>query len=224
MPSIEQRLEAVMAVPLDTLIESEHRSRPSGETVYSWRLPEADCRELAERGLPDDQLLTPLFQSDAEPTLVPNVAGPRERKLATPADRLYDLGRWGSHDLTPKIGVVENDGRVLAIRPAPVTAADVHPALREVYRDLYHPAVDFINSSIAQLVQISWRWRAAIPILLEITEPSSSCSEEEINAYFDRREACEQIVLVGIQRIDPAIRADDASRTLWGEVVTDPGC
>lgn len=29
----------------------------------------------------------------------------------------------------------------------------------------------------------------------------------------DRREACEQIVLVGIQRIDPAIRADDASRT-----------
>ncbi|MFF2938177.1 hypothetical protein [Streptomyces mirabilis] len=59
---------------------------------------------------------------------------------------------------------------------------------------------------------------------MEITEPSSSCSEEEINAYFDRREACEQIVLVGIQRIDPAIRADDASRTLWGEVVTDPGC
>lgn len=100
----------------------------------------------------------------------------------------------------------------------------MHPALREVYRDLYHPSVDFINSSITQLVQISWRWRAAIPILLELTEPSGPCSEGEINAYFARREACEQIVLAGIERIDPAIRADDAARTLWGEVVTDPGC
>ncbi|WP_369191892.1 SUKH-4 family immunity protein [Streptomyces sp. R08] len=224
MPSIEQRLETVMEAPLDTLIASEHRSRPTRATVDSWRLPESDCRELAELGLPDDQFLTPVFQTDVEPALVPNVAGPRERELATANDRLYELGRWGSHDLTPKIGAVENDGRVLAIRPTPFTAADVHPALREVYRDLYHPAVDFINSSIVQLVQISWRWRAAIPILLELTEPSGPCSEEEINSYFARREACEQIVLTGIERIDPAIRADDAARTLWGEVVTDPGC
>jgi hypothetical protein len=211
-----------MAAPIDALIDPGHQSRPSPQAVCHWRLPEADRKALTERGLPDDQLMTPCFQSGTAPTLVPNVAGELERRLITPADRLFDLGRWGSHDLTPKMGAVQGDGRVLAIRPAPVTAADLHPDLRDHYRDLYQPAVDFINSSITQLIDISWRWRTALPILVELSAPSDPCSEEEIGAHFARREECEQIVLEGIERIDPAIRADDRC-TLWGEWVTDPG-
>lgn len=220
MPAIEQRLEAVMTAPLDTLIDPVHRSRAPLDVVRGWHLPEPDRQALADRGLPTDQLMTPSFQTATSPTLIPNVAGPREQKLLTPTDRLYDLGRWGSHDQTPKIGVVHEDGRVLAIRPNPLTAADLHPSLRDHYRDLYQPAVDFINSSVTHLVEISWRWRAAIPILVELTEPPIPSSDEEFNAYVTRRETCHRLVLEGMERIDPAVRADDPE-TLWGQLVID---
>lgn len=211
-----------MTAPIDALIDPGHQSLPSPEAVCHWRLPETDRKALAEQGLPDDQLMTPGFQFDTAPTLVPNVAGELERRLITPADRLFDLGRWGSHDLTPKMGAVQGDGRVLALRPAPVTAADLHPGLRDHYRDLYQPAVGFINSSVTQLIEISWRWRAVLPILAGLSVPDGPGSDEEIDAYYARREECERIVLEGIERIDPAISAADP-RTFWGELVTDPG-
>lgn len=44
--------------------------------------------------------------------------------------------------------------------------------------------------------------------------------QEEFDAYLARCEACEHIVLTGIERIDPAIPADDP-RPLWGELVRD---
>jgi hypothetical protein len=212
-----------MTAPLGALVDVGHRLRPSLEAVRAWRLPESGLRALAEHGLPDDVLMTPAFQRGAEPTLVPNLAGPRERRLVTPDDRLYDLGRWGGHDLTPKLGAVRDDGRVLAIRPAPLTAADLPPVLREVHADLYRPAVDFISSSVAQFVEISWRWRAAIPVFVDLAEPAVECPPEEFEAYLDRCDACEHVVLTAVEHIDPAIPADDP-HTLWGELIRDRGC
>lgn len=104
-----------------------------------------------------------------------------------------------------------------------MTAQDLHPDLREHYRDLYHPAVDFINSSVAQLVEISWRWRAAVRILMALQEPPLAAPLEVHEAFHDRVGACEQIVLEHIERIDGHLRADDPN-SLWGQQVTDPGC
>ncbi|MDT7840198.1 SUKH-4 family immunity protein [Streptomyces justiciae] len=222
MTSVEDRLTALMTAPLESLVDPGHQVRPTA--VRGWRLPEPDLFALAEYGLPDDVVMTPSFQSAAEPTLVPNLAGPRERELATPDDRFYDLGLWGSHDLTPRMGAVRGDGRVLAIRSAPLTAADLAPALREYHADLYHPAVDFISSSVAQFVDLSWRWRAAGPLFVELTEPPLGCPQAEFDAYLDRCDDCERIVLRGFERIDPAAVRADAPHTLWGELVADRGC
>jgi hypothetical protein len=155
--------------------------------------------------------------------LVPTVAGPAESRLITREDRLYRLGRWGSHDLTPWMGAVAGDGRVMAIREKPMTAQDLHPGLREHYRDLYLPAVSFINSSVAQLVEICWRWRAATQILLALEQPAFDAPIEEHEVYYDRLEACERVVLQHVERIDGHVRAGEPG-SLWGEVVTDRGC
>lgn len=221
MTSVADRLTAVMTAPLESLVDPGHRVRPAA--VRGWRLPQPDLLALAEHGLPDDVLMTPSFQTDVEPTLAPNLAGPRERELARADDRFYDLGLWGVDDLTPRVGAVRGDGRVLAVRSAPLTAADVAPALREHLADLYHPAVDFISSSVAQFVDLSWRWRAALPLFSELTEPPLGCPQEEFDAYLDRCDECERIVLRGFERIDPALRADDP-RSLWGQLATDRGC
>lgn len=197
MTSVENRLAAVMTAP--------------------------DLLALAAYGLPDDVVMTPSFQTDAEPTLVPNLAGPRERELAGANDRFYDLGLWGSHDLTPRVGAARGDGRVLALRSAPLTAADIAPALREYHADLYHPAVDFISSSVARFVDLSWRWRAALPLFTELTEPPLGCPQVEFDACLARCDACEEIVLRGIERVDPGLR-DNAPHTFWGQLVTDRGC
>ncbi|MFF5496724.1 SUKH-4 family immunity protein [Streptomyces aquilus] len=221
MTSVEDRLTALMTAPLETLVDPGHRVRPTA--VRGWRLPEPDLLALAEYGLPDDVLMTPSFQTGAEPTLVPNLAGPRERELATADDRFYDLGLWGSHDRTPRMGAVRGDGRVLAVRSAPLTAADLTPALRGYHADLYHPAIDFISSSVARFVDLAWRWRAAVPLFAALTEPPLGCPEAEFDTYLGGCDDCERIVLRGFERIDPALRADDA-RSLWGQLVTDRGC
>ncbi|MFC8343799.1 SUKH-4 family immunity protein [Streptomyces sp. NPDC057280] len=221
MTSIEDRLAALMTAPPAGLVDPGHQIRPA--SVRGWRLPESDLRALTDWGLPDDVLMTPSFQTEAEPTLVPNLAGPRERELATADDRFYDLGLWGNDDLTPRMGAVRGDGRVLAILPAPITAADVAPALRESYADLYLPAVSFISSSVARFVDLSWRWRAARSLFAELTEPPLGCPQEEFDAYLDRCDDCERIVLRGFARIDPALRSD-TPHTLWGGLVRDRGC
>lgn len=223
--SIEERLQAVLAAPLARIVAPDQRKRPPVTTVERWEVPEKDRFALTEWGLPADLVMKPEFQHAAEPLLVPNVAAEHERRLITADQRLYHLGWWGSHDLTPKMGAVAGDGRVLGIRDAPVTAADLHPDLREVYADLHQPAVTFLNSSTAQLVELAWRWRSAVVVLrdLHLQEPHYSRPEEEHHAHFARIEACERIVLAGMEAIDPAIDADDPD-ALWVELVTDPGC
>ncbi|MEU3648001.1 SUKH-4 family immunity protein [Lentzea sp. NPDC034063] len=220
MPEVEERLAEVMTAPLDSIVDAGAQVRPSEQVMREWRLPETDLSALSRWGLPTDLLQTPDFQSESEPVLVPNVAGPLESRLITREDRLYRLGRWGSHDLTPWVGAVAGDGRVMAIREEPVTAQDVHPDLREYYRDLYHPSVDFINSSVARLVEISWRWRAVARILTGLEHSLFGAPREVAEAFYDRVREYERIVLGHVERIDGHLRADDPS-SLWGEVVTD---
>lgn len=212
-----------MAAPLDTIIAPDRRERPPMTVVRRWDLPETDRVALTRWGLPTDQIMTPAVQLETEPQLVPNVAGEYERRLISPDQRLYDLGRWGGHDLTPKIGAVAGDGRVLSIRATPLTAHDLHPQLREHHQGLYHPAVDFISSSVAQFVEVTWRWRAAIEVLRDLHEPHYTRPEEEFDAYIARLQACERIVLSRVEAIDPEVRADN-SKALWVEVITDEGC
>ncbi|GAB3458301.1 SUKH-4 family immunity protein [Actinophytocola sediminis] len=218
----EDRLVAVMTAPLDVLVDGDVRVLPPASAMREWHLPANDLRTLAEWGLPRDVLMTPRFQAESEPVLVPNVAGPAESRLITPADRLYRLGRWGGHDRTPWMGAVAGDGRVLAIRDRPVTAQDLHPALREFHRDLYHPAVDFINSSVARLVEISWRWRAALHILRTLEHPPAAAPLDAHEAFDNRVSAAERIVLKHIVEIDSHVRLDDPA-SLWVQLVTDPG-
>jgi len=97
-------------------------------------------------------------------------------------DRFHDLGMWGADELTPRMGAVRGDSRVPAVRSAPLTAADVAPALREHYTDLCHPAVDLISSSLARFVDLSWRRRAAL-LFTVLTEPPLGCPQEEFDAY-----------------------------------------
>lgn len=212
-----------MTAALDTVITADAQARPLPAAVKDWELPESDQHALITWGLPADGLMTPDFQTQPDPLLVPNVARPHERRLISSSERLYRLGRWGSHDLTPWMGAVAGDGRVLAIREKPLTAEDLHPDLREHYRGLYKPAVDFINSSVAQFIEVAWRWRAAIEVLGDLKEPDPLASLEEWKAYFTRIEACERIVLAHIERIDSQVRTDDLG-SLWKAVVTDPGC
>ncbi|GAB2844543.1 hypothetical protein GCM10027176_55320 [Actinoallomurus bryophytorum] len=214
-----------MVAPLERIVAPDQRKRPPAAAVERWEIPEKDRLALAEWGLPTDLIMKPEFQHATEPLLVPNVAAEQERRLIAADQRLYHLGWWGSHDLTPKMGAVAGDGRVLGIRDAPVTAADLHPDLREVYADLYQPAVMFLNSSMAQLVELAWRWRSAVAIFrdLHLQEPHHSRPEEEQHAHFARIKACERVVLAEVAAIDPAIDADDPD-ALWVEVITDPGC
>jgi hypothetical protein len=166
--------------------------------------------------------MRPRFQDEPVPVLVPNVAGERERSLISPEQRLYKLIHWGRDDWQWRIGAVAGTGRVLMLRPKPMTAADVPLALREHYQDLYRPAVCFLSSSVRQFAETAWRWRAALPVLLDLyrQEPHYTRPQEELNAHFERMVACWEIVLGHIERIDTAVRADDPG-SLWRSVVTD---
>ncbi|GLW93207.1 SUKH-4 family immunity protein [Actinokineospora globicatena] len=223
MDEVEARLTEVMTASLESVVDVEHQVLPPARVVREWRLPEGDLSALVRWGLPRGEPGEFDFQVESEPVLVPNVSGPRESRLITPEDRLYSLGRWGSSDLAPYIGAVENDGRILAIRDKPLTAQDVHPDLREHYRDLYRPSVDLINSSMARLVEISWRWLAARDIVLSVDEPTARSSAEAVVEYFDRIGAYQRLILDHIERIDDQVRADDPE-SYWGQTVTDPGC
>lgn len=222
--SFEERLRAVMAAPLERIVAPDQRIRPPATVVEQWEVSEKDRFALAEWGLPPGPIMKPEFQDAIEPLLVPNVAGENERRLIAADQRLYQLGWWGNHDLTPKMGAVAGDGRVLAIRDAPRTAADYPAILREHYGDayFYKPAVEFINSSVAQLIELAWRWHSAVPIFRDLVfeEEPRYYDPETFAAYEARGEAYEGIVLAAMAAIDPAIDADDPDG-FWVELITD---
>lgn len=91
---MEERLADVMTAPLDSIVDVDAQVLPPSRAMHEWRLPEGDLSALSRWGLPGDGLETPHFQTESEPVLVPNVAGPAESRLITREDRLYRLGRW----------------------------------------------------------------------------------------------------------------------------------
>lgn len=218
--SVEQRVAAAMTAPLEEILVPGKAVKPREDLVRLWDLPESDRQALLRWGLPEDSDMTPFFQAGADPALVPNVAGERERQAASPGDRLYTLARWGLDEL--RVGAVAGTGRVLVVRPEPFTVDDLPLGLREFYAGLYHPAVEFFNSSVARFVEASWRWYAAGGIASELRrdEPATDRPREEHEAWFSRLRDCERIILEHIERIDGHVRAGDTG-TLWTEVVTE---
>ncbi|GAA3043967.1 SUKH-4 family immunity protein [Actinokineospora globicatena] len=229
MDEVEERLTEVMTASLESVVDVEHQVLPPARVVREWRLPEGDLSALAKWGLPPVALGVLDFQVESEPVLVPNVAGPVESRLITPEDRLYRVGRLGSDDSSAFVGAVDNDGRIMAIHDKPLTAQDMHPDLREHYRDLYRPSVYLINSSMAHLVEISWRWLATLDIFssLEFAARASLEDADEylgsVDEYYARMASYQRLVLEHIERIDDQVRADDPE-SYWGQTVTDPGC
>lgn len=211
-----------MTDPLEALLVAGQAMRPPQDLVRQWDLPESDRQALLRWGLPNDNHMRPLFQAGADPELVPNLAGERERQAASPGERLYTLVHWGPEELQLRIGAVAGTGRVLQVQPKPTTADDVPPALREYYADLYHPSVEFFNSSVAQFVEASWRCHVAQGIAFELRREGPACDRpwEEHEAWFSRLHDCERIILEHIERIDGQVRADDTG-TLWATVVTE---
>ncbi|WP_194293510.1 SUKH-4 family immunity protein [Actinomadura macrotermitis] len=244
MTTIEDRLHEAFTAPLDEVVDAERRCAFPADPVGSWDLPADDRAALLRWGLPTDIALRPAPQPGREPLLVPNLAGPQERRLASPGQRLYDLGRWGGSGATPRIGAVAGDGRVLAVRDRPVTAADLPLPLRGIYRDLYRPAVAYLNASVARFVEVAWRWSAAAGPLRELTEPPvpgtraellerhgsaeraaavMSAWEDAADAHLERARDCERRALAGVRAVDPTIGPGGAE-SLWLEAVYDRPC
>jgi len=148
-----------MTAPLEEIFVAGEAVGPPEDLVRQWDLPESDRQALLRWGLPEESDLTPHFQAGADPELVPNVAGERERQVASPGDRLYTLVYWGLNEV--RIGAVAGTGRVLKLQPKPTTVDDFPLAFREIYAGFYRPSVEFFGSSVAQFVEASWRWHAA---------------------------------------------------------------
>ena len=143
---VEERVAAAMTAPLEEVVAAGRAVRPAEDLVRHWDLPESDREALLRWGLPQDRyVFRPLFQAGAEPALVPNLAGERERRVASPGDRLYTLVHWGGEELQMRIGAVAGTGRVLKIQPKPTTVDDLPPVLRAPNEGLYHPSVEFFT-------------------------------------------------------------------------------
>lgn len=211
-----------MIAPLEQILVAGQAVRPPEDLVRGWDIPESDRQALLRWGLPDDTHLRPHFQAGADPALTPNVAGELERQVASPGDRLYTLVHWGQEDLQLRIGAVAGTGRVLKIQPKPTTVDDLPLALREAYAGLYHPSVEFFNSSVAQFAEASWRCHVARKIAHELWRdaPDYDRPREEHEAWFNRLRHCERIILEHIERIDAQVPATDTG-TLWTTVVTE---
>jgi hypothetical protein len=123
------------------------------------------------------------FQAGADPALVANLAGARERQVASPGERLYTLVHWGREQLRLRIGAAGGTGRVLKIQPKPTTADDLPLALREAYAGLYHPSAEFFNSSVAQFAETSWRWQAARRVASELRQDAPDYTRPPVSPH-----------------------------------------
>ena len=228
MPTAEERLAGIMTASLGMIVVPGEQVCPPEALVERWDLPEGDRAGLVLWGLPADRLMRPDVQQESSPMLVPNVAGEQERRLISAGQRLYRLIDWSSGPVEHWIGAVAGTGRVLTIRPAPMTVDDLHPQMRPYHPGFYAPAVSFASSSVAQFIEVSWRWRAAREVLLTLKwpDPRLFASRTEAKEAFDAHVAtvkrCERIILDHIERIDSRVRAEDPD-SLWRGIVVDEG-
>ena len=219
--SLEMEIADVLAAPLETLLDATHQVLADA-TIDRWDLPSSDRHALRAWGLPKGPLFRPGLQVESAPVLVPNVAGARERRLIAPDQRLYVLGWYGNErvyngeDLTFRVGAIVGSGRVLGIRSRPLTSEDMPPVGRAYYGESYSPSVHFINSSLAAFVEVSWRWRAAVAVLLRYPCPNEL---DKIETHYYQQEAVRQQVLAGMVRIDSAL-ADPQLDSIWIETIT----
>src|SRR5215469_4343812 len=99
METADVRIAAAMTAPLDSLVNSEFQKMPLPRAVAGWDLPDDARGALARWGLPVIPGLTPSFQEESEPVLIPNLAGELERSVASPGQRLYRLASRGREEL-----------------------------------------------------------------------------------------------------------------------------
>jgi len=113
---------SAITAPLPSVIEPQAQVRVDA-VVDRWDLPEPDRVLLRRFGLPHGPLLRPMPQADAEPTLIPNIAGEPERRIATADQRLYLLGVYGANSVDSvaiRVGAVAGTGQVMGLRGRPM--------------------------------------------------------------------------------------------------------
>ena len=214
------RISAVMSASLDSLVDVDYQKMPLPRAVAGWDLPGDALDALTRWGLPVIPGLSPFFQGESEPVLIPNLAGEHERSVASPGQRLYRLASRGREALQISIGAVAGTGTVLQVRSRPVTIDDVAPSLREAVGHLYHPAVSFVGSSVAKFVELAWRWRAAREILVELAdnEPDYTRPDEEFEAHGRLFRECQRLVVDYIGQIDDSALVNDPHSFWVGSV------
>lgn len=72
-----------MTLPMEVVVEPRVAIHPSASLLASWALPVVARAALLEFGLSGDGVMTPRFQPQREPALVPNVAGELEAYTGT---------------------------------------------------------------------------------------------------------------------------------------------
>jgi hypothetical protein len=200
MGVVEQRITGIMRCPLEELIDPAHQVCADQGILAQWRLPEDDLGALVEFGLPDDLLMQPEYQDGAEPQLAFATDSDRLEPGAVARCEAYDLGHWGANEFTPKIGVQVDQGRVLAF-----SSVVQEPLL--------------LSSSLTRFVGISWRWRAARDLMLNLPWVEWPFTEEDVLAECDQRELYARLILAEIENIDPALPAE--AETPWHSLAVD---
>jgi hypothetical protein len=200
MDVVGQRITRIMRGPLEELIDPAHQVCAHQDIIARWRLPEDQSGALVEFGLPDDLLMQPEYQDGAEPRLAYATNSDRHECGAVARCEAYDLGHWGANEFTPKIGVQVYQGRVLAF-PSVVQ----EPLL--------------LSSSLTRFVSISWRWRAARDLMLNLPRVEWPLTEEDVLAEYDQRESYARLILAEIENIDPALPAE--VETPWHSLAVD---
>ncbi|MFI0966499.1 SUKH-4 family immunity protein [Streptomyces sp. NPDC021080] len=216
--SVQEALGRVLSQPVSCLVTAA--SRVAVESVACWDLPDDDRAALLEWGLPRLPLFTPHPQVGAVPTLLPNRVGAYERHLVEDGLRLYEVGHWGPDANSSVVAVVPGEGRVLCLRPAPITVDDLPEVLRPYNQGLHKPAVSFFSSSVAQYVETAWRWHAALRILRRIEEPEFTVGEAELLRHYDRLHLLVERVVDAAARIDPAVE-EAIQPSVWIELIRE---
>lgn len=205
----QSEFEEILGVPIQDLMNREHRSLVPPKMVSSWDLGTGALESLQQFGLPVER-------SD---DLMGIVGDFREAEVAQ-CDGLGDcylLGRYGSSTIT----ALQGSGQVFALPASP----NVHPALVTSHPSGITPTL--VNSSVAAFVECAWRWHWALPLLAaeqreagetEIRYLKSGRSLADLpDPYAKYQELC-RLILEQFQRIDPEIATKS---TFWTETIVD---